>query len=104
MSEHLHATVILVTAPLAQAAQQGSVPSYRPFRDPLPGEAFSFWWVYLVPLSLLIAVAYKAVRMKDLVGYWGAVVVMAVQIIAGMIGLVAASYLLVEVFVPWVRG
>ena len=85
-------------------AQLPPTPSWRPFLDPLPRGAFLHWWLYLIPLSLFIAIVYKAIRMKDLKGYPLAVLFMTLQIIAGMIGLTVGSYLLVEVFVPWVRG
>jgi hypothetical protein len=69
---------------------------WRPFVDPI--NAHSFWYLLLIPISFFIAVAYKAVRVKTLVGYWPAVVVMTVQIILGMIALAVAFYLLVQVY------
>lgn len=70
--------------------------SWRPFLDPI--NAHSFWYLLLVPISFFISVAYKAVRMKSLAGYWTAVMVMTVQIIAGMLALAVAFYLLVQVY------
>lgn len=88
---------------LAQSASK--LPDHwRPFLDPLPAGAFGQWWLYLIPLSAFIAVVYKALRMKDLRGYPVAVAIMTAQIIAGMMLLTFASYLLVEVFVPWARS
>jgi hypothetical protein len=69
---------------------------WRPFLDPI--NAHSFWYLLLIPISFFIAVAYKAVRVKTFAGYWTAVVVMTVQIVAGMIALAIAFYLLVQVY------
>jgi hypothetical protein len=37
--------------------------SYVPFRDPLWG-AWNYWYLFLVPLSVLLAVAYKGIRIE----------------------------------------
>ncbi len=81
-----------MTTPLALTLAQG----WRPFLDPV--NAHSFWYLLLVPISFFIAIAYKAVRVKTFDGYWTAVTVMTVQIIAGMIALAVAFYLLVQVY------
>lgn len=72
--------------------------AWRPFLDPL--DLHSHWWMFLVPLSLLISVTYRAVRMRDLTGYWRAVAVMTIQIIIAMIALGAAAFLFVEFLIP----
>ena len=77
-------------------------PPFRPFIDPL--EMHGSWWLLLPPLALGIAMVYKAVKLKDLSRYWFQVVVMTLQIIAGMLLLGVASYLLVELFVPLVAS
>ena len=69
---------------------------WRPFIDPI--NAHSFWYFMLLPISFFIAMAYKAVRVKTLAGYWTAVLVMTVQIVAGMLALAAAFYVLVQVY------
>lgn len=69
---------------------------WRPFLDPL--NAHAYWYALLIPISFFISVAYKAVRLKTLTGYWTAVVVMTVQIVLGMIALAAAFYVLVQVY------
>jgi hypothetical protein len=71
---------------------------WRPFLDPL--NFHSYWWAFLVPLSFLISVTYRAVRMRDLTGYWRAVGVMTAQIIIAMIALGAAAFIFVEFLVP----
>jgi hypothetical protein len=73
---------------------------YRPFVDPL--ELHGSWWLLLLPLSLGISVIYKAVRMRDLDGYWRAVLVMTAQIVLGMLALAVASFLLVELYARWI--
>lgn len=79
---------------------------YRPFLDPMPLAWFDLWWLYLIPLSFFVSFTYKAVRMHDwtLATFARQTLLMTVQIILGMIGLAIASYLLVEIFVPWVRS
>ncbi len=76
-------------------------PGWRPFVDPLPLAAFTHWYAYLIPISFLIAMVYKAVRQRDLKGYWRNVAAMTVQIIGGMIALALASFLLIEVYLRW---
>jgi hypothetical protein len=72
--------------------------AWRPFLDPL--NLHTYWWAFLVPLSLLISVTYRAVRMRDLTGYWRAVAVMTIQIIIAMIALGAAAFIFVQYLVP----
>ena len=54
----------------------------------------------LAPLSLLISIAYKAVRAPTMTRYWREVAVMTVQIIAAMILLGIASYVMLQIVVP----
>jgi len=102
------AATALLALPGSAALAQGVSPRlpYRPFIDPLP--LHDWWWVFLVPLAVGIAVVYKAVQMKDSAGYPRAVAVMALQIVLGMVALGAASYLLVAVYVrfiaEWLAG
>lgn len=72
--------------------------AYRPFIDPI--NAHEWWFLLLVPLSLLIAIAYKAVRAPDMSKYWREVAVMTVQVIAAIIMLGIASYVLLQLVVP----
>ena len=77
--------------------------SWRPFIDPLdiaiPALQL-YWYVLLVPISVLVSIVYKAVRVRDMAGFGRAVVTMSVQIITAMIALGVASYLLVQVVIP----
>jgi hypothetical protein len=77
----------------------GVVLAWRPFLDPL--NLHEYWWAFLVPLSLGIAVAYKAVRLRELgAAYWRAVVIMTAQIVLAMILLGAAMFVLLEFVIP----
>lgn len=82
-----------MNTPIFTLADAGA---WRPFID--PANAHSVWYLLLIPISFFIAVAYKAVRVKSLTGFWTAAFVMTVQIILGMIGLAAAFYILVQVY------
>ncbi|MCU0688620.1 MAG: hypothetical protein MUE97_02610 [Phycisphaerales bacterium] len=63
------------------------------------------WWLLIIPMALLIAVAYKAVRLKNLDRYWREVGLMTVQILLGMAALAGALWLLAEVYVKqWMNG
>lgn len=73
---------------------------YRPFLSPI--DLHAHWYLALIPMAILIAIIYKAVRMRSLDGYARAVVIMSAQIIGGMIALGVASYLLVNLFAHWV--
>lgn len=90
-----HASSTLV---LAHSALGAPVLAWRPFLDPLP--LHGTWWVTIIPLALFICMAYKAVRVIDLAHYWRQVFIMTAQTVAGMFGLAALVYLLIEVAVP----
>jgi hypothetical protein len=96
--------MVLLTAAQAPASAAHPRPPYRPFIDPL--EVHGWWWWMLLPMSLGIAVVYKAVRVKSITETWGPyvreVALMTGQIVLGMVLLVAASYGLVEVYARWV--
>lgn len=76
-------------------AQASAARGYRPFLDPLP--LHDVWWLTLIPLALGISVAYKAIRVSDMSRYWRQVGLMTAQIIAGMIGLAAIVFIVVEI-------
>lgn len=90
--------MISALAPILTLAQAVS----RPFIDPI--DIHKVWFLLLIPLALGIAVTYKAVRMPDLKGYPRQVLMMTIQTIIGMVVLAIGFYLLVQVYVPWVRG
>lgn len=72
--------------------------AWRPFLDPI--DLHDWWYVLIVPLSLGIAITYRAVRVATLEGYWWKVTVLTVQIVVAMILLGLASYLFIQVAVP----
>lgn len=69
-----------------------------PFIDPL--DAHRLWWVFLVPLALLISLAYKAVRQPTLDHIVREVALMTAQVLIGMIALGAALFVFIEWIVP----
>ena len=73
--------------------------AWTPFLQPAPGVA-SWWWLLVLPLSLFVSMAWKAVRQQDLAAYWPAVARMSAQIVVGMIGLFVALAIVVRVIVP----
>jgi len=73
-------------------------PGWTPFIDPL--NLHDHWWLTIIPLIVLVSIAYKAIRTKDLSTYWKQVAVMSVQVFAGMIALAVLTFLIVEVAIP----
>lgn len=74
--------------------------AWRPFLDPI--ELHSHWYLLLIPLTIGIAAAYKAVRVPEMKDYPKQVVVMSVQIFLGMIALGAGAFLLINFILPLV--
>lgn len=72
--------------------------AWRPFIDPI--SLHGSWFLLLVPLSLGVAVVYRAVRVADFEKFWWKVTVLTVQIVVSMILLGAASYLFIQWLVP----
>lgn len=79
-------------------------PPWRPFIDPLGGWVHNRWYLLLILMALLISIAYKAIRMKEMHHYWREVGKMTLQIVAAMALLGLASYLIVLKFAPMVAG
>jgi len=77
--------------------------AYVPFLDPLPGVTH-YWWVLVAPLTLGIAMSWKAVRGPSLAGglgpYWRAVATMTIQTILAVVGIAVGLFLLVQVLLP----
>jgi len=79
--------------------------SWRPFIDPLDVALPAlqlYWFVLLIPVSVFVSIAYKAVRVRDVGDIPRAAGIMSVQIIAAMIALGIASYLLVQIVIPMI--
>ncbi|MBK7406533.1 MAG: hypothetical protein IPJ41_18540 [Phycisphaerales bacterium] len=75
------------------------VVAWRPFLDPL--NLHAWWWMLLVPLSFGIAVTYRATRVATFEGFWLKAVILTVQIVLSMFLLGIASYLFIQVAVPY---
>lgn len=92
-------TALLTTTNLSALAPVSSLIAWRPFLDPitLPDGA---WWLTLVPLSLLISIVYKAVRVRTMDRYVINVIVMTVQIIVSMVLLSVGAHLFVLWIIP----
>lgn len=71
--------------------------AWRPFLDPI--DVHGWTWALLLPLALLVAWVYKAVRVRHLRQWPREMAVMAVQVVIVMLVLAAGFYLLVEVVV-----
>lgn len=72
--------------------------AFRPFLDPLPLD--NVWFLLVVPLSLGVAIVYKAVRATDQRAFYRGVVIMTAQTVAAMIALGLGFFLLVEYVLP----
>jgi hypothetical protein len=75
--------------------------AWRPFLDPLP-DIEAFWYVFLLPLSFFLAMAYKGVRLTEFTPalYWREVVRMTLQVTLAIAALGLLTMLLVMVAVP----
>jgi hypothetical protein len=72
--------------------------AYTPFIDPI--NVHTWWYLLIIPVSILISIAYKAVRVHDLRDFPKEVVVMSIQIVVVMALLGVASFLFVEKVLP----
>ncbi|MFN9991956.1 MAG: hypothetical protein ACK54H_01320 [Phycisphaerales bacterium] len=72
--------------------------AYRLFLDPLPID--DYWYLLLIPISIAIAIAYKAVRVPDMREYPRQVIVLSIQIIVSMMALGIGSYIIIEHILP----
>ncbi|HHN78597.1 MAG TPA: hypothetical protein ENK11_08000 [Phycisphaerales bacterium] len=76
----------------------GLLLAYTPLIDPLNLHAAWFW--LLIPLAVLIAMAYKAVRVPDMALYWRQTGLFAAQIILGIVGLYVFSLVVLNWLLP----
>ncbi|MEM1107812.1 MAG: hypothetical protein AAGH99_03890 [Planctomycetota bacterium] len=71
--------------------------AYRPFIDPLPiGNSTAWVWLF-VPLILLVSVAYKTIKLRDLNELPRAAAILAAQIFVFM-GFAAAALWVLTLF------
>ena len=83
----------------------GLMLAYRPILDPL--DLHGVWYLLLLPLSVMLAMAFKAARVRDgddgklpIMVYLRQSIVFTIQIILGMVGLYALALLVVTVLLP----
>ena len=73
--------------------------TYIPFLYPMHS-VHHWWYLLMVPLAFGVSMIYKAIRLHSLDRYWRQVVIMTVQVIAGLIGLAIALGILVQFIIP----
>jgi predicted membrane metal-binding protein len=59
-----------------------------------------WWWLLVIPMALGVSLSYKAIRTGDLRKFPRDVTVMAIQIVASMVGIAIGLYILVLVLLP----
>ncbi len=72
--------------------------AYTPFLEPM--DLQSSWWMLLVPMAVLMSIAWKAVRVSNFKSFWRPVAVMTTQIVLAMVGLAFGAFVVVELLVP----
>lgn len=81
------------------AASLSPILAWKPFLQPAPN-AQHWWWLLLIPMSIGVSLAYKAIRVENLNQLPRETLRMAAQIVFGMIGLALALYVLVILILP----
>ncbi|MFM1868140.1 MAG: hypothetical protein RL591_1548 [Planctomycetota bacterium] len=81
------------------AASFSPILAWKPFLQPAPN-AQHWWWLLLIPMSLGVSLAYKAIRVESLDQLPRETLRMAAQIVLGMVGLAVALYVLVILILP----
>lgn len=76
-----------------------TVLAWSPFLQPAPGVQH-WWWLLVIPMALGVSLSYKAIRTGDLRRFPRDVTVMAIQIVASMVGIAIGLYILVLVLLP----
>ncbi len=76
-----------------------TVLAWSPFLQPAPGVQH-WWWLLVIPMALGVSLSYKAIRTGDLRKFPRDVTVMAIQIVALMVGIAIGLYILVLVLLP----
>lgn len=76
--------------------------AWRPFIDPI--DAHQWWFLLLLPIAVLVSVAWKAVRIDDIRRLPRHVSVMTVQVILAMLGLGLAAYVGLVFVLPLLAG
>jgi hypothetical protein len=76
-----------------------SMLAWIPFLQPAPNVS-TYWWALVFPLSIGVSMAWRAVRQKDLHGYWPSVARMSAQIVVGMLSLFIGLAIIIRVIMP----
>lgn len=76
-----------------------SIGGWTPFFTPI-NLFFEWWFLLAIPMAFLIAMIYKAMRVRAAGQYWRQVLVMTLQILLGMIALHVVILLLMEAALP----
>lgn len=79
-----------------------SLLAFKPFIDGMSIDKGS--WVFLFPMAFGIAVAYKAVRVRDMSHYWKEVFKMTAQVCLAIIGLGMLTILVIGYALPRLLG
>ena len=58
------------------------------------------WWLLLIPMAWGLSMAYKAIRVGSLEGYWMAVLVMTFQIVIAMVAIGLGLMILIQFVLP----
>ncbi len=66
--------------------------AYAPFVDALA--VHSIWYLLIIPMSIFLAIGYKAIRCSDLKKYPREVVIFTIQVLGGL-GLLAIAFTIV---------
>jgi hypothetical protein len=72
--------------------------AYRPFLDPM--DLQTVWWWLLIPMAILVSIAWKAVRVANFRAFWRPVAIMSIQIVLAMAGLAIGAHVLADLLVP----
>jgi hypothetical protein len=68
--------------------------AYVPFRDPLWG-AWDYWYLFAIPLAVLLAVAWKGIRIEKIQELPRAAARWAGLLLASMVGLAVLLWIIV---------
>ncbi len=72
--------------------------AYTPFVD--ASSLHDNWYLLIVPIAILIAVGYKAIRCTDMKNYTREVFIFTMQILLGLGALALVSTIVITVLIP----
>jgi uncharacterized membrane protein YqgA involved in biofilm formation len=74
--------------------------AYTPFIDALA--VHEYWYLLIVPMSIFLAIGYKAVRCSDLSNFVREVIIFTIQVLGGLLLLAIAFTLVIVVLLPMI--